>query len=166
MLTLGGLLTGLIFVPYFIFNQQAVVELLQIVAVLMAAGLAIEGIGHYFHAKHLNVKGREGAVSYYEQVTTFGKTYNLRNVLLMVNLLAVIALAFIDASSMLVLLAWSTLALSVISVAVVSRAMFYVMVVPTTMPGAFFWKNKGFEEHARESGLAKMPQVGVIADVH
>jgi len=166
MLTLGGLLTGLIFVPYFIFNQQAVVELLQIVAVLMAAGLAIEGIGHYFHAKHLNVKGREGAVSYYEQVTTFGKTYNLRNVLLMVNLLAVIALAFIDASSMLVLLAWSTLALSVILVAVVSRAMFYVMVVPTTMPGAFFWKNKGFEEHARESGLAKMPQVGVIADVH
>jgi hypothetical protein len=36
-----------------------------------------------------------------------------------------------------------------------------VLVIPTTMPGAFFWKNKGFEEHARQIGLARMPQVGV-----
>jgi len=39
-------------------------------------------------------------------------------------------------------------------------------VIPTTMPGAFFWRNKGFEEHARKTGLAKMPQVGVLPDVH
>ena len=39
--------------------------------------------------------------------------------------------------------------------------LFYVLVIPTTMPGAFFWKNKGFEEHARDIGLANMPQVGV-----
>lgn len=166
MLTLGGLLTGLFFVPYLLFTAQPVAELLQIVAILISAGLAIEGVGHYFHAKHLNVKGREGAVSYYEQVTTFGKTYNLRNILLIVNLLSVSALIFFDGSSVFALIAWAVLALSVILAAVVSRAMFYVMVVPTTMPGAFFWKNKGFEAHARESGLAKMPQVGVIADVH
>ena len=43
----------------------------------------------------------------------------------------------------------------------VSRALFYVLVIPTTMPGAFFWKNKGFEQHARDIGLANMPQVGV-----
>jgi hypothetical protein len=30
------------------------------------------------------------------------------------------------------------------------------------MPGAFFWKNKGFEQHARDIGLAAMPQVGVV----
>jgi hypothetical protein len=35
------------------------------------------------------------------------------------------------------------------------------LVIPTTMPGAFFWKNKGFEQHARDIGLANMPQVGV-----
>ena len=32
--------------------------------------------------------------------------------------------------------------------------------------GAFFWKNKGFEEHARDIGLAEMPQVGVAALRH
>jgi len=30
------------------------------------------------------------------------------------------------------------------------------------MPGAFFWKNKGFVEHARETGLAEIPQLGVV----
>lgn len=36
--------------------------------------------------------------------------------------------------------------------------------VPTTMPGAFFWKNKGFEQHARDIGLADMPQTGVASE--
>lgn len=166
MLTLGSLLTGVFFTVYLLFNALPVAGLLQIVAILMSAGLLIEGVGHYFHAKHLNVKGREGAVSYYEQLTTFGKTYHLRNVLLIVNLLVVSAFIFVDNTSALFIMAWSLLALSVIVFAVISRAMFYVMVVPTTMPGAFFWKNKGFETHARETGLAKMPQVGVIADTH
>jgi len=166
MLTLGSLLTGLIFAPYFIATSQPVDALLQIVAVLISAGLVIEGVGHYFHAKYLNVKGREGSVSYYEQVTTFGKTYRLRNALLFVNLLSVVLLTFVNGSGAFVLVAWSTVALSVISVAVVSRAMFYVMVVPTTMPGAFFWKNKGFEEHARETGLANVVQAGIIEDAH
>ena len=49
---------------------------------------------------------------------------------------------------------------------IVGRALFYVLVIPTTMPGAFFWKNKGFEQHARDIGLAEMPQVGVIPNVH
>jgi len=166
MLTLGGLLTALVFTPVLIYNSQPVESLLQLVAVLMAVGLSIEGVGHYFHAKYLNVKGREGAVSYYEQVTTFGKTYLLRNILLVVNILAVTALAYVSNTSVVGLLIWAVLALSVMSVAVISRAMFYVMVVPTTMPGAFFWKNKGFEEHARETGLANVVQAGVIADTH
>ena len=34
------------------------------------------------------------------------------------------------------------------------------------MPGAFFWRNRGFVEHARETGLADMPQVGVVYDKH
>ena len=45
-------------------------------------------------------------------------------------------------------------------------ALFYVVVIPTTMPGAFFWKNAGFVEHAREIGLAEMPQVGVACQRH
>ena len=48
-----------------------------------------------------------------------------------------------------------------VATSVIGRALFYVLVIPTTMPGAFFWKNKAFEEHARDIGLANMPQVGV-----
>jgi hypothetical protein len=49
---------------------------------------------------------------------------------------------------------------------IVGRALFYVLVTPTTMPGAFFWNNKYFEAHARKTGLANMPQVGVVPDSH
>ena len=55
---------------------------------------------------------------------------------------------------------------SAVLTSVVSRALFYVLVIPTTMPGAFFWKNKGFEDHARDIGLANMPQVGVVPHLH
>ena len=49
---------------------------------------------------------------------------------------------------------------------VVDRAIFYNVVIPTTMPGAFFLKNKGFEEYARETGLAKDSVVGVLNKCH
>ena len=49
---------------------------------------------------------------------------------------------------------------------IIGRALFYVVVIPTTMPGAFFWKNDGFVEHAREVGLADMPQMGVAYETH
>ena len=54
----------------------------------------------------------------------------------------------------------------ILTVAIIGRALFYVLVIPTTMPGAFFWQNKGFQEHARETGLASMPQVGVLPGGH
>ena len=61
---------------------------------------------------------------------------------------------------------WVWVLLSVFAVSLVGRALFYVLVVPTTMPGAFFWKNKAFEQHARDIGLADMPQVGVVPLKH
>ena len=63
-------------------------------------------------------------------------------------------------------LAYSLLAIFAIISNVISRALFYVVVIPTTMPGAFFWKNEGFVEHAREVGLADMPQMGVVYEKH
>ncbi|MFW2372581.1 MAG: aspartate carbamoyltransferase, partial [Gammaproteobacteria bacterium] len=107
-----------------------------------------------------------GAVSYYEQVTTFGKTYITRNIVLLINIAVLAVIYLMPSESVLVVTAWMLLATTVLLSAVVSRALFYVLVVPTTMPGAFFWKNKGFEQHARETGLAEMPQVGVIPDLH
>jgi hypothetical protein len=44
--------------------------------------------------------------------------------------------------------------------------LFYAVVIPTTLPGAFFWRNKGFAEHARAVGLASMPQLGVAYERH
>jgi len=166
MLSLGSLITGLFFVPVLLFNAQSVTGLLQVIALVMLAGLVIEAIGHYFHARHLNVKGREGAVSYYEQVTTFGKTNLLRYTLLSVNIIAAAILIFVTEMSAISYIAWVLLSLSVVTTSVISRAMFYVMVVPTTMPGAFFWKNKGFEAHARETGLADAVQAGIVSSTH
>ncbi len=166
MLTMGGLFSGLIFVPVFIFMEMPVVGLLQMLAAVIFCGLLLETIGHVFHARDLNKDGAEGAVSYYEQVTTFGKTYRLRNAVLVINIFVLALLYLLPSDSVAVLTLWVMLAFTILVSAFVSRALFYVLVVPTTMPGAFFWKNKGFEEHARESGLAEMPQVGVISNIH
>ncbi|MBF8270313.1 MAG: aspartate carbamoyltransferase, partial [Gammaproteobacteria bacterium] len=54
----------------------------------------------------------------------------------------------------------------IVLTSLVGRALFYIAVIPTTMPGAFFWKNPGFEEHARKTGLARLPQVGVLEHAH
>jgi hypothetical protein len=56
--------------------------------------------------------------------------------------------------------------LSMLVMAAFGRSLFFVLVIPTTMPGAFFWKNKGFVEHAREIGLADSPQHGVAYERH
>jgi len=61
---------------------------------------------------------------------------------------------------------WVLIAVSITGLAVVGRALFYVVVIPTTMPGAFFWNNPGFQDHARDSGLAEMQQVGVQIVAH
>ena len=166
MFTMGALLTGLVFVPVFLYQGISVVALLTVLALCLMIGLIIEGLGHISHTHYLKTRGREGAVSYYELITTFGKTYITRNILLAVNIMVATGLFFSASESLVSLSVWVLLAISIIISALVSRALFYVLVVPTTMPGAFFWKNKGFEEHARESGLANMPQVGVIADTH
>ena len=61
---------------------------------------------------------------------------------------------------------WALFAAIMVPAALIGRALFYVLVIPTTMPGAFFWRNRGFQEHARHIGLAEMPQVGVVPDAH
>ncbi|MGR8953497.1 MAG: DmsC/YnfH family molybdoenzyme membrane anchor subunit, partial [Gammaproteobacteria bacterium] len=58
------------------------------------------------------------------------------------------------------------LALSLLTSSVFGRSLFFVLVIPTTMPGAFFWKNSGFVEHSRATGLADKPQHGVAYERH
>jgi DMSO reductase anchor subunit len=150
----------------------------------MLAGLALEAIGLWFHARDLNRQGGEvatgpsldrdprlgpigeGAASHYVQTTTFGYTYRARNAILALALAMLAALLVAAPVGVAGLAVWSLTALAISAAAVAGRMLFYALVIPTTMPGAFFWRNRGFEEHARATGLAAMPQVGVVMDGH
>jgi DMSO reductase iron-sulfur subunit len=130
---------------------------------LVAAGLALESIGLVAHARDLGRRGDEGAASLYEQSTQYGFPYGIRNTLLAVGFVLAADIALAGSASP---IAFAILAVMALTSAILGRALFYVLVIPTTMPGAFFWRNKGFVEHARETGLAEMPQLGVVPDSH
>jgi len=160
-IALGTILTAFVAV----IGGADLYPLLTELAPIAITGLVIEAFGLYSHAKHLNAEQGEGAASHYVQCTTFGKTYKLRNFAIVANIVVITLLAILAPSGALSL-SWLFPIASIVLVSTVSRALFYVLVIPTTMPGAFFWKNKGFEQHARDVGLADMPQVGVIPDLH
>jgi DMSO reductase iron-sulfur subunit len=165
MLSLGALLAGAVAIPTLIVGGASVESAAIVCASLLTVGLLIEGIGHIAHARAMGRCENEGGASYYIQTTTFGKTFVLRNVLLGFNVLLaaglLAAMLVQDSFGLHTLLGWGAVGAIALVTSLVSRSLFYVLVVPTTMPGAFFWKNKGFEDHARDIGLANMPQVGV-----
>jgi DMSO reductase iron-sulfur subunit len=164
-LSLGALLGGAVLIATLALGGQSIETAALLCAGVLTLGLAIEGIGHVAHARAMGRAEHEGGASYYIQTTTFGKTFLLRNALLGLNLLLSVGLL----ATMLLqpgvglptLLGWAVVGATLLATSVIGRALFYVLVIPTTMPGAFFWKNKAFEEHARDIGLANMPQVGV-----
>ena len=129
----------------------------------IVAGMGLEAAGLVGHARDMRAAEHEGAVSHHVQTTTFGMVYRLRNAVLLGNLVLVCALAFAGVTHPVF---WLVAGLLGLGSATAGRALFYVVVVPTTMPGAFFWRNKGFEEHARDIGLAANPAVGVAPTDH
>lgn len=161
MLSLGPLLVAIIFVPLLLLENSFSYSILQLLAVPMLAGVLLEAIGLYSHRHAMLSIGGEGEAAFTEQLTTFGKTTLMRNGLLGVAIAMLVLALLLAMPNVVAMLYWSVLAGLMIMTALVSRALFYVCVIPTTMPGAFFWKNPGFEQHARQTGLAKMPQVGV-----
>lgn len=166
MLSLGALLAGAVFVPLELYAGRGVSSLLQLLGAVAFTGLALEAIGLWRHARAMLAAGGEGAVSYALQCSHYGKTRLLRN--------ASLGIAMLSAATLLIPALPQAAALGVATIlllaglvsALLGRAMFYVLVIPTTMPGAFFWRNRGFQEHARETGLANMPQTGVVPDGH
>ncbi|MGQ0657579.1 MAG: DmsC/YnfH family molybdoenzyme membrane anchor subunit [Chromatiales bacterium] len=166
VLTLGSLIAGLFFAVTLAAHGLPYAGLMQWLAIPMLLGLLLEGLGLIAHARYLDARGAEAAAAALEQRTTYGKTYITRNVSFAVSAALVIALGIggVDGTAGLIL--WSLVALLILTTTLVSRALFYVLVIPTTMPGAFFWRNSGFEAHARETGLANMPQVGVLPNAH
>ena len=166
MLTLGPLVVVFTYVTAQLLQGQSWMSAVNGFAWIILFGLLLEAIGLVYHARDLQRGGGEGMASHYEQKTKFGNTYRLRNagIAVSVLLLALIGLLNLDGGAGLFM--WIAAAAIIISTALIGRALFYALVIPTTMPGAFFWRNKGFEEHARETGLAEMPQVGVLPDCH
>jgi len=166
MLTLGALVVAVTYTAILTVQGQSYADLLQILIWPLLAGLCIEGVGLIAHARFLKQQGGEAAAAMQEQTTTFGKTYIARNIGMGVGFFMVLYFVLMGTEGINGLILLSIAALVIVASALVGRALFYVLVIPTTMPGAFFWRNKGFEQHARETGLADMPQVGVISSVH
>jgi len=162
MLTLGALLVGVFYAATVFFTSSVNVDIFSTLATIMFVGLAIEALGLYRHKQDMQKQGGEGDAAMQVQLTQFGKTYLSRNAGIALGSVLALMLMTLSANSVLGLGAWFIAAAVIVATAVVGRAMFYVLVVPTTMPGAFFWKNQGFQEHAREAGLANMPQAGVL----
>ena len=126
------------------------------------AGLLLEAVGHIAHAKDISNGEGEGAASWYLQTTQYGWPFIISNILLACAIALAGVLIFTPTS----IAVWVLLFITMLSTAFIRRSLFFALVIPTTMPGAFFWKNKGFEEHAKETGLANMQQVGVEYEHH
>jgi len=166
MFALGSLVTGLVYVALGIAAGSDTTALLGLVSTGILGGLILEAFGLWRHGKAMNTQGGEGAASHYVQCTDFGKTYIARNVGLVISAVLAAMLYIFEPTGAVAMTLLVLLALVMAATAVVGRALFYVLVIPTTMPGAFFWRNSGFQEHAKETGLAEMPQVGVVPDSH
>ena len=95
-----------------------------------------------------------------------GKTYIAHNIILALLLLSVLVVLTLNISGAFAVAAWGFEAVTLLLLALVSRALFYKLVVPTTMPCAFFWRNKGFEQHAKDIGLSDVVDMGVVSGRH
>jgi DMSO reductase anchor subunit len=157
MLVLGPLTVGLAF------TAAGAESLLAALAWPMLLGLALEAAGLVFHARDMKRRGGEGLAAHLTQTTAFGQAYLARNLALGVAIAAVLALGWAGIAD---LAPWCLPTALIVAAAIAGRMIFYAVVIPTTMPGAFFWRNPAFQKHARETGLAKMPQVGVATAGH
>ncbi len=168
-LSLGASVCAVFIVPGLGFINYDIQESILVLASVFTLGMLIEAIGLASHSYDLNRNENEDGAAHYVQCTTFGKTYCFRNVLLALNIFLSIGLII----SLLIgellhfhVIAWAILICINVITAVIGRALFYILVIPTTMPGAFFWKNKAFEQHARDVGLADNPAAGIAPLAH
>ena len=166
MLSLGGLLAGLVSAGLLFADGRSYADPMRALSGVIALGLAMELLGLWFHARDMRRVGGEGEAALWIQGTDFGKTYWTRNAGLLLSLMSVLALGASGVDGAIGLWLWGAAALLATLSMLIGRALFYALVVPTTMPGAFFWRNQRFQEHARETGLAEMEQVGVLPDTH
>lgn len=171
-LSLGAFFSAIVVLTTLFATDAASAVIVQasfIFGAVFTLGMVIEALGLIKHNHDLNRNENEGGAAHYVQCTTFGKTYLFRNWLLGLNIVAatgLLTLSLLGFTDSLLLVVWLGLALLNFFTAAIGRALFYILIIPTTMPGAFFWKNKGFEQHARDIGLADNPATGVAPLAH
>ena len=169
-IALGALLTGVVALPALAITGVSTAPLAAVLAALICSGQLLEAIGHGAHARAMRTVGKEGSVSWFLQTTRYYYPWRLRNGLLALNIVATAVLTLIAAAGALsgwgAMVAWLLLAPGLIAAAAIGRSLFFVVVIPTTMPGAFFWKNQDFVDHARATGLVDREQVGVVRELH
>ncbi len=165
-LVLASTAIGLVFGLSALIEGSSLIGLLSVLAWPLVVGILIEAVSSYAHRHYLESRSEEAAVSLRLLLEGFG----LCDRLLIASLGPVFFVAFfftvtpVDGTWGLFI--WALTFLIVLLREVISRALFYVLVVPTTMPGGYFVGNRSFETHAQKSGLADLPQVGVIPEKH
>ncbi len=158
-LTLGAGLLALVAALFGALSPSAA----RLLAACMLAGLIIEAGGLVWLARDMRTARSEGAASWHILTTVYGKSFLLRLALMAASALLAALTAVAAVANPLI---WALLAATVLAQAVIGRALFFACVIPTTMPGAYFWRNPGFVQHARETALADMAALGVARETH
>jgi DMSO reductase iron-sulfur subunit len=166
LLILGALGVGLTLgVAEYVAGRDAA-ALSNLLAGCALLGFVLQGVALAAHQRSLRSRGAEADVSRVQMLTTYGRSYAARWASLVVLVSGTFTLLLWTPPGAWLPVAWALVFALALLHEIVGRALFYVLVTPTTMPGAFFWNNKYFEQHARQTGLAAMPQVGVVPNVH
>jgi len=144
-LSFGGLILLIACLSLIPWPVLATQQLIPVLFGIIGLGLMIEGLGHILHAHDMKAATNEGAASYYQQVTQYGKSYILRNILLALNLALVVTLTFTEITSILdpAFILIVVLVIAMLVMGLFGRSLFFVLVIPTTMPGAFSGKTRG-----------------------
>ncbi|MEO2055030.1 MAG: DmsC/YnfH family molybdoenzyme membrane anchor subunit [Nitrospira sp.] len=163
-LILGGLGIGLIFGFAEFMRGHSPAFILSKMAFPLLAGMLLQGGALLSHLQDMKVRGEEAAVSHELMLGKYGKTYSARWVSWTLLLMIAVLYAALSPEGGWALLVWGGVFFLALAHEVIGRALFYGIVVPTTSPGGIFWKNQSFQTQALQSGLADLPQVGVVQD--
>ncbi len=165
-LILGSTTIGVIFGLAGLASGQDIAQVLRLLSILSLVGLILQQVAGTQHLRHLLKRGEEAAVSRMQLKTVFEKIDTARTWSLRLLMGAAVFFVLFPPAGALGMTMWSAVFIITVGHEVLGRALFYVLVIPTTVPRGFFWGNQAFESLARKSGLAEKPQVGVLPDKH
>ncbi len=163
---LGSSALALIFGFTGLWASVTVAPLLRVLALFFAGGLLLQGVALHAHLRELTRRGEEAAISRMLMTEQHGKIYRLRLMSWRFLMAGAILFSLFPPSTAGGMLSWALVFFIAVAHEMIGRALFYVSVVPTTVPRGFFWGNQRFENLARTSGLAERPEVGVVMHDH